>query len=494
VEPIPSSDPMAGFRLASGRLDAKEYPPQAEFNRIAQPWDLKRGTQYNVLVEPGRTLVKSIARQSAVLVEAPECKTLSRARDRPIPGADRQPPRLRSDEHPEGLPGLSLYHQAQVKMGNEMFEAAIARAEQRALAGLGGLIENPSGSYGWKLRRYTRMVDRLKERAAKRSGASAIKFGVCYNCMLGGARYKKSGICYYGIEFEHEFWDVCQNLRGICTRTGYPHQSMKPEVEGGVVIRYPTEEEAEYPLLMVQGIARATRRFLEAHPKLRSQMKYDFLEIYSGPNAPTTMAVAEELGATEEFHWAELLSRHCGSWYHSEAESESDEDDDQGFEVVEPQAPSANGPAQESSYHLLEDEERIVSILRNLPTEEYYSLLRKWYQNQFPGARPDVLEHISELEEFFDVCIAIGFSLGINKMELLKRKVKLLGEIVTREGRMPDPAKVEAIRNWGSISSLKEVQEFLGTCNYSRHTMGPKYASAAEGLRRYVKGGDSAYY
>ena len=78
-------------------------------------------------------------------------------------------------------------------------------------------------------------------------------------------------------------------------------------------------------------------------------------------------------------------------------------------------------------------------------------------------------------------------------MELLKSRVKLLGEYVTREGRQPDPVKVQAIRDWGPIHSLKEVQEFLGTCNYSRLMMGPKYASAAEGLRKYVKGDHSAF-
>ena len=78
VEPIPSDDSMAGFRLASGRLDAPAYTLDAQLRRIAQPWDLKRGTKFNVLVEPGRSLVKQIADGSAVLVEAPECKTLSR--------------------------------------------------------------------------------------------------------------------------------------------------------------------------------------------------------------------------------------------------------------------------------------------------------------------------------------------------------------------------------------------------------------------------------
>ena len=77
-----------------------------------------------------------------------------------------------------------------------MFEAAIARAEQRALAGLAGLVENPHGSYGWKLRRFKRMMKRLEDWAGK-DGFELSKicgFGACCNCMLGGSRYKISGI------------------------------------------------------------------------------------------------------------------------------------------------------------------------------------------------------------------------------------------------------------------------------------------------------------
>jgi hypothetical protein len=148
----------------------------------------------------------------------------------------------------------------------------------------------------------------------------------------------------------------------------------------------------------------------------------------------------------------------------------------------------------DSSLHLLEDEEAVKDLLCNkVPTEEYYGLLREHLREQFPLARPDVLEHIGELEEFFDLCCAVGFSLGVSKMILCKSSVKLLGEFVGRRCRSPDPAKCEAIKNWGPITCLKELQEFLGTTNYSRHMMGPKYANAAEGLRRYVKGGDSAF-
>ena len=74
--------------------------------------------------------------------------------------------------------------------------------------------------------------------------------------------------------------------------------------------------------------------------------------------------------------------------------------------------------------HLLEDEEKITGILRALATEEHYSIFRQNLMRKYPGVRPSVAEHLCELEEFFGVCISVGFSLGISKMELLKCRVK----------------------------------------------------------------------
>ena len=104
-----------------------------------------------------------------------------------------------------------------------------------------------------------------------------------------------------------------------------------------------------------------------------------------------------------------------------------------------------------------------------------------------------MLEHIAELVELFDLCICIGFSLGIDKLVLLKPQVKSLGEIVGRHGRSPDPAKVAALSEWGPIGSLKQLQEFLGTANYSRDQIGPKFAVAMDPLRRYLREGDKAF-
>ena len=253
---------------------------------------------------------------------------------------------------------------------------------------------------------------------------------------------------------------------------------------------------------MTQGIAVGCWRFLKMCPNMAGSCQFDFLEIFSGPNAPTTAAVVKILGRARSLECG--LSSFCNAacWFETdynieeELEDESSENDTSPTHEPQGSGECASPPASKKrhqSYHLLEDVEVVDNILRSLPTEEYYSILRQHIAHKYSGIRPDVAEHLCELEEFFDVCLAVGFSLGVGKMELLKIKVKLLGEFVTRAGRQQDPSKVQAIKDWGKITRLKEVQEFLGTTNYSRLFMGPKYAAAAEGLRRYVKEGDSAF-
>ena len=75
----------------------------------------------------------------------------------------------------------------------------------------------------------------------------------------------------------------------------------------------------------------------------------------------------------------------------------------------------------------------------------------------------------------------------------MRSVVKLLGEMVGRNGVSMDPAKVQGIQDWAPIRNLKQLQEFLGTCNYSRSQVEPNYAHACEGLRQYLREGESAF-
>ena len=126
----------------STRQVTAPYPLGSKHVRIAQPWDLKRGLEFDVLREPGKTAVQLAARFSAVKLLAPDCKTSSRARDIAIPGVPNPPCRLRSDVHPEGLPGLPPHLQKRVAMGNEMFEGAVAIANDCSSSNTAFLLEH----------------------------------------------------------------------------------------------------------------------------------------------------------------------------------------------------------------------------------------------------------------------------------------------------------------------------------------------------------------
>src|SRR3954468_13811425 len=69
----------------------------------------------------------------------------------------------------------------------------------------------------------------------------------------------------------------------------------------------------------------------------------------------------------------------------------------------------------------------------------------------------------------------------ISKCEFFKTSVSYLGHIISNQGIATDPEKVEAIQAWPVPKSLKELQSFLGICNYYRRFV-PHYSSIAAPL------------
>ena len=124
-----------------------------------------------------------------------------------------------------------------------------------------------------------------------------------------------------------------------------------------------------------------------------------------------------------------------------------------------------------------------------LPPDEYYEALALWMAEEFPKADPALLEHLVPVVAAFDTATSFALSFGIAKFQLAQEKVKLVGEIVGREGRSPNPAIVRAIEKWPPVNTLKDLQAFLGTCNYVRAHAGPAFSRVASPLRVLLRPG-----
>ena len=235
---------------------------------------MRGGAAHDILTPEGRAGAVDLALKAAVTLLAPECKTLSRARDRPIPGARRQPRRLRSAAWPYGLPQLRkrggpLW--AKVQRGNELAEMTAnvineleARRDEMEV---GWIVENPGNSYFWELD------------AFKKLGALPVVHApVVHNCMLGGRRQKltKFLVRLMGAD-EADAGLTCSNANGKCDRTGEEHLGFAPEVLEGGIVKFQIADEAEYPWPMCEWIARLVETHLRACPAARGSASLDLI-------------------------------------------------------------------------------------------------------------------------------------------------------------------------------------------------------------------------
>ncbi|KYB24698.1 hypothetical protein TcasGA2_TC031841 [Tribolium castaneum] len=79
-----------------------------------------------------------------------------------------------------------------------------------------------------------------------------------------------------------------------------------------------------------------------------------------------------------------------------------------------------------------------------------------------------VEEHIEKLKRVFHRLREAGLTLKPSKCHYLKREIEILGFKVNAEGISVDQNKINGIANMPTPKSVKEVQRFLGMCNYYR--------------------------
>jgi RNase H-like domain found in reverse transcriptase/Reverse transcriptase (RNA-dependent DNA polymerase) len=91
----------------------------------------------------------------------------------------------------------------------------------------------------------------------------------------------------------------------------------------------------------------------------------------------------------------------------------------------------------------------------------------------------DLTQHRKHIRIVLQRLREAGLQADINKCEFHTQETKFLGLIVGTKGVRMDPEKIIAIKEWQTPRSLKQVQAFLGLCNY--------YRQFIEGFSKLIK-------
>lgn len=84
---------------------------------------------------------------------------------------------------------------------------------------------------------------------------------------------------------------------------------------------------------------------------------------------------------------------------------------------------------------------------------------------------------LTKLEEVLKRAKEKGVIFAFKKTHLFEKEVKILGEILSKDGRKPNPARIRALRNWPPPKTRRELRSFLGLYNFlaplKRHATAP---------------------
>ena len=93
----------------------------------------------------------------------------------------------------------------------------------------------------------------------------------------------------------------------------------------------------------------------------------------------------------------------------------------------------------------------------------------------------DINENLDRLDEALGRLEAAGLKLKPKKCQILQEEVLFLGHQVSASGIRPNPKLIECIMEWKRPRNRREVQQYLGLCNYYRRFI-PEFSDTAAPL------------
>lgn len=86
-----------------------------------------------------------------------------------------------------------------------------------------------------------------------------------------------------------------------------------------------------------------------------------------------------------------------------------------------------------------------------------------------------------------------GIILNKKKCKLFRDTITILGRIVKKGIVMPDPEKVNCIKNYKIPQNIRELRSFLGILNFCREFI-PQLCNKAAPLYKLLEGGSKKKY
>ena len=94
---------------------------------------------------------------------------------------------------------------------------------------------------------------------------------------------------------------------------------------------------------------------------------------------------------------------------------------------------------------------------------------------------PDIETHLKHLEMVFQRLREMQLKLKMDKCNFLKKHIQYLGHMISGDGIVPVPEKLESVEQMPPPTTPKEVKQFLGLVGYYRKFV-PKFADLARPL------------
>ena len=80
----------------------------------------------------------------------------------------------------------------------------------------------------------------------------------------------------------------------------------------------------------------------------------------------------------------------------------------------------------------------------------------------------DFEQHLNHVRLVLELLLKDSWQIKLSKCSFAQNQLTYLGHVISASGVATDPAKIQAVANWSSPTSIKDLRSFLGLAGYYR--------------------------